>query len=174
MVNRVNGNTIPNKLHIGCGHAKRKGYLNLDSAEAVKPDVMWDLNEFPYPFEDNTFDEILAYSILEHLDDLVKVMEELHRIGRPGAVLDITVPYWDSYGFATDPTHKRMFTEDTFDFFTGKSDYGFITKARFKIRRIERHYHPKFRWMPEFLKKRLKFLLKEVVVGLHVTLEVVK
>jgi SAM-dependent methyltransferase len=154
--------------------AKRKGYINLDACEAVKPDRIWDLNNYPYPFEDNTFEEILAYSILEHLDDLIAVMEELHRIGKPGAKLDIRVPYWDGYGFASDPTHKRMFTEHTFDFFTGKGDYSFITKSQFRITRLERIYHRKFRWMPEFIKKRLRFILKEVVVGLHVTLEVVK
>ncbi|UCG68090.1 MAG: methyltransferase domain-containing protein [Thermoplasmata archaeon] len=162
------------KLYLGCGLAKREGYINLDSCEAVNPDVLWDLNEFPYPFDDNTFEEILAYSILEHLDDLVKVMEEIHRITKPKAILDITVPYWDGYGFATDPTHKRMFTEHTFDFFTGKADYSFITKARFNIKKMDRVYHPKFRWLPEFIKKRLKFILKEVVVGLHVTMETVK
>ncbi len=138
------------------------------------PDVLWDLNKFPYPFEDNTFDEILAYSILEHLDNVVKAMEEIHRIAKPGALVDIAVPYWDGYGFATDPTHKTMFTEDTFEFFTGKADYAYITSARFKIRRMDRDYHPKFRWMPDFIKKRLVFILKEVVVGLRVTLETLK
>lgn len=162
------------KLHLGCGKGKRKGYINVDVIEAVNPDVVWDLNVFPYPFDDNTFEEILAYSILEHLDDVVGAMEEIHRIARPGAVVEIGVPYWDSYGFATDPTHKHMFTEHTFEFFTGSSDYEFITTARFKLINLERHYHPKLRWMPEFLKERLKYLLKEVVVGLHVTLEVVK
>jgi SAM-dependent methyltransferase len=173
-VGRLNRQEKAKKLHLGCGMGKREGYINLDSCEAVNPDVLWDLNELPYPFEDNTFDEILAYSILEHLDDLVKAMEELHRIAKPGAILDVRVPYWDGYGFASDPTHKRMFTESTFDFFTGKAGYSYITKARFKIKRLKRIYHPKFNWIPEFIKKRLKFLLKEVVIGLHVTMETVK
>jgi SAM-dependent methyltransferase len=173
-VGRLNRQEKAKKLHLGCGMGKREGYINLDSSEAVNPDVLWDLNELPYPFEDNTFDEILAYSILEHLDDLVKVMEELHRVAKPGAILDVRVPYWDGYGFASDPTQKRMFTESTFDFFTGKAGYSYITKARFKIKRLKRIYHPKFNWMPEFIKKRLRFLLKEVVIGLHVTLETVK
>jgi SAM-dependent methyltransferase len=173
-VNGLNEQNKPKKLHLGCGRAKRRGYINVDSCEAVKPDVVWDLNNFPYPFDDNTFEEILAYSILEHLDDVVAAMEEIHRIAKPGAMVDITVPYWDSYGFATDPTHKHMFTEHTFDFFTGKADYDFITTSRFKLIKLERHYHPKLRWLPEVLKENLKFLLKEVVVGLHVTLEVEK
>ena len=162
------------KLYLGCGKGRRPGYIHVDVCEVVKPDVVWDLNNYPYPFEDNTFEEILAYSILEHLDDVVAAMEEMHRIAKPRATVDITVPYWDSYGFATDPTHKHMFTEHTFDFFTGKADYSFITKARYRIKKIDRHYHPKFRWLPEFIKKRLKFIFKEVVTGLHVTLEVVK
>ncbi len=162
------------KLQLGCGLAKREGYINVDSIEAVKPDVLWNLNEFPYPFDDNTFEEVLAYSILEHLDDVVKVMEELHRIMKPNAILDITVPYWDGFGFASDPTHKTMFTEHTFEFFTGKADYSFITTARFKITQMTLVYHPKFNWMPKFIKKRLKFLLKEVVVGLQVTMKAEK
>ncbi|UCE37023.1 MAG: class I SAM-dependent methyltransferase [Thermoplasmata archaeon] len=162
------------KIHLGCGRAKREGYINLDSCEAVNPDVVWDLNQFPYPFPDNTFDEVLAYSILEHLDDVVKAMEEIHRIMKPNAILDLTVPYWDGFGFASDPTHKHMFTEYTFDFFTGKADFSFITTARFNIKKMDMQYHPKFKWMPKFIKNRLRFIIKEVVVGLHVTMEAVK
>ena len=125
------------KLNLGCGRSKKPGYINLDSCLAIGPDILWDLNNFPYPFEDNTFSEILAYAVLEHLDNTVKVMEELHRISKPKARLKITVPYWASYGFATDPTHKSMFTEATFDFFTGNADYGFITDVRYKILKLE-------------------------------------
>jgi hypothetical protein len=67
-----------------------------------------------------------------------------------------------------------MFTEHTFEFFTGKADFAFITSAKFKIKRMDRDYHPKFRWMPNFMKKRLVYVLKEVIVGLRVTLETVK
>lgn len=161
-------------LNLGCGMAKRPGFVNLDSCDVVDPDVVWDLDEFPYPFEDNSFDEIIAHSILEHLDDTVKVMEELHRIGKPNAKVYIKVPYWDGYGFATDPTHKRMFTEATFDFFTGEADYSYITKGRYRILELKREYHPKLKWLPKFIKKRLRLLLKEVVIGLDVTMEVIK
>jgi len=162
------------KLNLGCGRSKKQGYINLDSCDAIKPDVLWDLNKFPYPFEDNTFDEVLAFAILEHLDNTVKVMEELYRISKPNARVKIKVPYWASYGFATDPTHKSMFTEATFDYFTGKADYGFITDARFRILKLDRIYHPKLKWVPTFLKKRLRLILNEIVIGLDVELETVK
>jgi SAM-dependent methyltransferase len=162
------------KLQLGCGFSKKEGYIHLDSAEVVKPDILWDLNKFPYPFEDNSIDEILAYSILEHLDDVVKVMEELHRIMKPKAILKVGVPYWDGFGFASDPTHKHMFTEYTFEFFSGKADYSFITQVRFNITELKMVYHPRFKWVPKFIKKRLRFILKEVVVGLFVTMEAEK
>ncbi len=172
--NQMNEKEPVKKLNVGCGMGKKEGYINLDSCEAVKPDVLWDLNKIPYPFEDNTFEEIYAYSILEHLDDVVKVMEELYRISKPGAILSVRVPYWAGYGFASDPTHKTMFTEHTFDFFTGEADYSFITKARFRLKSLERKYHKKYKLVPKFIKKRLRFVLKEVVVELIVTMEAVK
>ena len=39
----------------------------LDLNPDHKPDVVWDLNNIPLPFEDSAFDEIHAYNILEHV-----------------------------------------------------------------------------------------------------------
>jgi ubiquinone/menaquinone biosynthesis C-methylase UbiE len=44
--------------------------------------MVYDFDIFPYPFEDNTFDEIFSAHFLEHVTDLGKVMEELTRIGK--------------------------------------------------------------------------------------------
>lgn len=161
-------------MNLGCGIGKREGFINVDKCAEVNPDVLWDLNNFPYPFEDNSFNEITAYSILEHIDNTIKVMEEIHRIAKPGTLIEITVPYWDGYGFASDPTHKSMFTEHTFTFFTGKADYSFITTAKFEIVEMTLQYHPRLKYIPKFIKKRLRFLLKEIVIGLRVTLKVIK
>ena len=46
------------KLNLGCGRDIREGYVNLDKAGLDGVDVVHDLNVFPYPFEDNEFDEI--------------------------------------------------------------------------------------------------------------------
>ena len=64
------------ELIIGCGHHKFRSIINnqvwedpttLDRNELIEPDIVHDLEELPYPFEDNTFDEIHAYEVLEHI-----------------------------------------------------------------------------------------------------------
>lgn len=42
------------KLTIGCGKKIEEGYINLDKIALKGVDIVWDLDKFPYPFEDNT------------------------------------------------------------------------------------------------------------------------
>ncbi|MGV8150753.1 MAG: class I SAM-dependent methyltransferase [Candidatus Woesearchaeota archaeon] len=106
------------KLNIGCGTDVLKGYINLDINDTPGVDKVHDLNNFPYPFKDNSFDEIRAYSILEHVQDLMKTMSELHRILKPGGTLDIIVPHYNGPMAWGNPTHLRTFSYDSFFFFT--------------------------------------------------------
>lgn len=108
------------KLNIGSGTKPLKGFVNLDMVRYGGVDVVHNLNKFPYPFKDNTFDFIYAEDVLEHLDDIPRVMKELHRIGKPGSLLEIKVPYFRSESAFDDPTHKTFFTHKTFDHFTNR------------------------------------------------------
>lgn len=103
------------KLNIGCGFKKLSGYLNIDKS-------FHDLNVFPYPFKTESFDEIIAHNILEHLDDLIGTMQELHRILKRDGKLDIIVPHYLSGTAWGNPEHKRAFTKHTFKYFTEKYD----------------------------------------------------
>jgi len=105
------------KLNIGCGYKKKKGWVNLDKFEELKPDVVHNLNNAPYPFEDCQFTEILADNVLEHVEDIITCMNELHRIMKPGGILEIIVPKFPSFGAIVDPTHIRFFIEETFFYF---------------------------------------------------------
>lgn len=105
------------KLNLGCGTDIRPDCVNLDVAALDGVDIVHDLESFPYPFEDNAFEEIVAINVLEHLPDTLKALEELWRICRHGAKVIIRVPYWNSISSITDPTHVRSFSEHTFDFF---------------------------------------------------------
>lgn len=95
------------KLNLGSGKDKKEGYVNIDWQAIDGPDVVHDLNAFPYPFPDDTFDEVLASHVLEHLDRPFGVMRELHRILKPGGTLIIKVPHF-SRGF-THAEHVHGF-----------------------------------------------------------------
>jgi SAM-dependent methyltransferase len=125
-------------LDLGCGRRKLSGSVGVDLNEDSDADVIHDLNHFPYPFPDDYFDVIHCDGILEHLDDIVRVMEEIHRIARPGARIEITAPYFTSIDAFTDPTHRRFFAMRSFDYFTGDfPEYGFYTRSRFRRVAVE-------------------------------------
>ena len=118
------------KLNFGCGLDIKEGYVNMDILKIKGVNVVHDFNKFPYPFKDNEFDEVLTSHVLEHLDDLVKVMAELKRICKPNAKIFIRVPHFSCGVSYRDPTHKRLFSYFTFDYFTEDCFYGL---PKFKI-----------------------------------------
>lgn len=86
------------------------------------PDVVWDLEEIPYPFEDGEFDEIHAYEVLEHcgsqgdVEFFFSQFNEFHRILKPGGVFCGSVPHWQSIWAFGDPGHKRVLPPCVFNF----------------------------------------------------------
>ena len=103
-------------LHIGAGRKKIKGATTLDINPRLNPDVVWDLNQFPYPFEDSRFDLVVCEHVIEHLDHVISVMEELHRVTRAGGKVLVRVPHFSSLNFNTDPTHVHAFSSRSFDY----------------------------------------------------------
>jgi len=106
-----------NKLNLGCGNDIKKDYINLDCIKLNGVDIMHDITKIPYPFKDNNFDEIYCSHVLEHFLDLIPIMEELYRISKNKAKIKILVPYFSSTNFSGDPTHKRGFNLNTFNYF---------------------------------------------------------
>lgn len=104
-------------------------------------DVAHNLNLLPYPFEDNFADEIYLIHVLEHLENPIEKLEEMHRILKPGGLLYLRVPHFSSMGAFTDPTHLRPFGYFSFDCFlkNGKG-YDFYTKVKFEIAKREIRY----------------------------------
>lgn len=128
------------KLHIGAGYDIKKGWINHDIAPLPNIDIVHDLNSYPWPWEDGEFVEIHMKDVLEHLPNTIKVMEELHRITKPGAKVYIAVPYWNSYEAITDPTHISQFNEFTFEFFDPTKSRcktrPYYSTARFEIKKM--------------------------------------
>lgn len=132
-------------LDLGCGMKKTDGAIGLDMVALPGVDVVHDLNAFPYPFDADTFDLIIARHSLQHLDRIVLVMEELHRILKPGGELRIYAPHYASDNFNTDPTHKTSFGFRSMNYFVSNVPfhYTFYTNKSFilKNRRISFRQH---------------------------------
>lgn len=82
------------KLNIG-SHSKRiEGYTNVDALQLENVDVQHNLIQAPWPFDNNSVDEILAQEFVEHISFKYThvVLGECWRILKPGGVLKIQVP----------------------------------------------------------------------------------
>ena len=126
-----------------------EGYevTTLDNNPDHKPDVVFDLNEFPYPFDDNSFDRVEGHQVLEHIGSLgdyrhlFHEFEEWHRILKPGGYFVASVPMWNSLWAFGDPSHVRVINAGTLTFLNqdsykdvGKtpiSDFRFCYKGNF-------------------------------------------
>jgi len=80
------------KLNLGCGETKKPGYVNVDICGV--PEVLYDLSSFPWPWEDNSVDEVYSSHFLEHVQDFEKTILEIHRILKPEGVIHFRVPHF--------------------------------------------------------------------------------
>jgi len=84
------------KLNFGSAHDKLgEDWQNVDALDWMgNTDIIHDLREFPYPFEDNSADEIRNVECLEHISFklTMSVLKEFFRILKPGGKIHIQVP----------------------------------------------------------------------------------
>jgi hypothetical protein len=138
---RINGSTTCDEL------------VTLDIDPCCKPDIVYDLNELPYPFEDGEFDEIHAYEVLEHLGAqgdykfFFEQWNEFHRIIKPNGWFCGSVPSHETQWAWGDPGHTRVITHGTLSFLsessyenigtTPRTDYRALIKGYWKIADIQ-------------------------------------
>ncbi len=104
------------KLNLGCGKDIKKGFINLDGVKLRGVNILHNLNKFNYPFRDGEFEYIEANHILEHLDDIPKVLRELWRISKNKGIIKIRSPHFSSLSAWTDLTHKHPFGFTSLDY----------------------------------------------------------
>ncbi len=104
-------------INLGCGTKKQEGEIGVDIIPTPQVDVVTDLNHYPLPFADNSVDIVRSSHVFEHIDDLIALMEDIHRMLKPGGLLEFTVPHVSNIEFFRDPTHKHSFTLGTMDYF---------------------------------------------------------
>lgn len=105
------------KLDLACGQTKKEGFVGVDIQPLIGVDVVCDLEVYPWPFPDDSVDEIYCSHYFEHTTDPMKFMNELYRIMKKGAKGTIMCPYYTSIRAWQDPTHKRAISEASFIYY---------------------------------------------------------
>lgn len=119
------------ELLIGCGNSRRKklGFeleweelVTIDHDPGCGADIIHDLDETPWPLDDDRFDEAHAYEVLEHLGrqgdyhSFFRHFAEIYRVLKQGGHLFATVPSWRSQWAWGDPSHTRIIAPGTLCF----------------------------------------------------------
>lgn len=131
-------------LDLGCGPMRREGAFRVDVIEEYEPDLVWDLRKLPYPLPDNSFEEVYLENIVEHLPDTVAVMQEVHRVCKPGALVKVWVPHYTGYTSWCCPEHYKTFTSISFDYF---ADHGYFDVVEKRLRYSVHHRHRILDWL---------------------------
>lgn len=129
-------------LNLGAG--KRidegdKGAVNHDlTLHSPLIDVAHDLNDIPWPWDDESFDRVLAWAVLEHLRlNLIESINECWRVLRPGGTIEVKLPIWNAATSYDDPTHYWQFALGVFDQFDPRTErgrqYDFYTPRKWTI-----------------------------------------
>jgi len=105
------------KINLFCSNNKVDGFHGIDIKEGTNVDTVMDLNKYPWDIEDNSIEEIISLHYVQKVDDIIKFMQEIYRILKPGGSIKIIAPYYTSMIASQDPTHKRLISESTFIYF---------------------------------------------------------
>lgn len=105
------------KIDIGAGRYPAEGFIPLDHTPEHKDTVIVNLEEGVLPFADNSVDAARAIHVLEHIRNLIPLMNEVYRVLTPGSFFKIEVPLANTVGSIKDPTHVRQFIPESFDYF---------------------------------------------------------
>lgn len=138
------------RLDLGGGtqNTKAPGHINIDIADIPGVDIVWDLNNglplmklanyVPDRIINNKVEGIRCHQVVEHLDNIIPLMNDCYEVMKEGAIMEISTPKAFTDAWAQDPTHKKMFVRRTFDYFCddestkdAREEYG-IT-AKFKV-----------------------------------------
>jgi len=126
-------------LDIGCGLVRAEpGAIGMDLTAESGAEIVWDVNRCPWPLPDNAFARVHMSHIIEHVDDIPRVMKEVHRVCRDGASVLVATPHFSSHNSYVDPTHRHHLAAATFEYFTDKRFATFIgPRCGFELEQVE-------------------------------------
>jgi len=129
---------LSRSLDVGCGINKQPGAIGLDRNPRSRADVLADLDHFPYPFRDSSFTRISAVHVIEHVSDVMKTIEEFHRLSAPGGRIHLVTPHYTDFSSFCDPTHRWHLNSFSFRYF-GEDNAGYGYYSHVRLREISVH-----------------------------------
>jgi len=126
--------------NLGCGNQVFNGVIGIDGRDRVGADIIHDLDNIPWPIKDSSADVIFMFQTLEHLDNVVKIMEEIWRISKNKGRIIIETPYFRHEGAFQDPTHKHFFTSATMQYFCVNEKREESPYSKVKFRQVDFWY----------------------------------
>jgi len=109
------------RLDIGCGENCQPGFIGLDKRPLPGVKVIHDLEVFPYPFPNDCCIAVVGSHIIEHINPanfgMIRLMDELWRVMKPGGKLAFSYPYAGSSYYWQDPTHINGCNQATWQYF---------------------------------------------------------
>ncbi len=127
-------------LDIGCGLAKEPGAIGLDVNSSTDADVLADVSENPFPIRSGTFDRIVIRHVIEHVENPLRFLEELHRVARDGAEIEGITPHFSNPCSFADPTHRHHFSVLFLNFFRRDQEFPPTGWRRWANRFLECYY----------------------------------
>ncbi|MGH9558369.1 MAG: class I SAM-dependent methyltransferase [Bryobacteraceae bacterium] len=135
-------------LDVGCGINKKAGAIGIDRNPASRADVLCDLDRFPYPFRDSSFDALQAVHVIEHVSDVIRTMEEFHRLARKGGEVLIVTPHYTDFSSFCDPTHRWHLNSFSLRYFgEDHGGFGYYSGARFEEISVRVKLLALWRWL---------------------------
>lgn len=123
-VNRIYDQNI---LEMAKKWSSSKGLLNIEIRD----------RKTDFDYKDSSVGTAIAIDTLQKMEDPVYVMRRLSRILAPGGWAFIQVPSTDGRGAFQDPTHVSFWNENSFEYYTERSQAARIgTPARFQDVRV--------------------------------------
>jgi len=124
-------------LDVGCGINKRPGSIGIDRNPRSIADLLCDLDHFPYPFRDSSFTQLYATHVIEHVSDVMKTIEEFHRLVVPGGTIHLATPHYTDFSSFCDPTHRWHLNSFSFRYFgPDNAGYGYYSHVRLREKKL--------------------------------------
>ncbi len=120
-------------IDVGCGLNKYPGAIGIDRNLNTRADVIADLDQYPFPFADSSFREVRAIHVIEHVSDVIRTVEEFHRLLEPGGQAVIVTPHYTDFSSFCDPTHRWHLNSFSLKYFgEDHGGYGYYSPAKFR------------------------------------------